>query len=500
MEIKKIIKDISLSFVFTVLATVLGYGMRSVFAKNLSIQDYGLFYAVLGFFAFFAIFRTLGTSDSIIHFIPKYSRYKNKDKLNYAISVVFKLQFILGIISAIIFFIFAKPIAIYFFHMEQAAVLIQIQAIAFFVIGFAEVFASIFRGFQKNYLATAYDPIRLLVVMIGAIILIKMNLFDAKNLMILWLLGYVFLTLVYFIIFKIDYGIFVHEIKKTKNHKTKKSVIEDIRKYSMPLLFGVAAELIISKTDILILTLFKGVNDVAFYEVAFPASRLMMVFVSPFLFILFPLVSKFFFEKQKTQIKEILQMAYNTGIFLLVPIAALLIMYPELVIKTVFTPEYLSAANALRIMTVGMFFLVFAQINFNILSGIGEIKSKTKILYTVAIYNIIMDLILIPPYGYMGAIIVTSSSFFLLWILSHFICVKHVNFNLNLGAIAKIAVCLGIFLLSVITLKSYLVLNIYLEAVIVSTISFLIYLMLGVFVFKIVKIDRLRELYKAARK
>lgn len=496
MNLKKIFKDVSLTFVLLMLASILGYIVRILFARNLSTVNYGLFYAIIGLVSFFAIFRTLGTSEALVHFIPKYFKEKNWKKLKFSINIVFYTQLIIGFVIAALFFIFAKPIAIHFFHLETATILIRIQAITFFVIGFVELFSSIFRGFQRPALAALYDPIRLTIVTLLTILLIKIGLFNVKHLLIVWLISYLVLVVVYLAIYYFDYKRLIKVAAKKYG-----SVIRDIKTYSIPLMIGVAADLILSRTDVILLTFFKGVTDVAFYEIAFPSSRLMLLLVAPFSFVLFPMVSKFFFEKQKHLIKEILQMIYNTGLFLLAPIAVLLIIYPELVIKTLFSVKYIEAADALRIMTLGSFFLIFSQINFNILSGIGEIRIKTKILYFVAFFNIIFDIILIPPLGYMGAIIVTATSFFLLWLLGYIVCFKKIShFRINLRAIGKIFAALAVFLIVVIALKQLLVLNLYIEAVLVTLISLAVYFFLGIFIFKIINLGLLKQPYKQIRR
>jgi O-antigen/teichoic acid export membrane protein len=496
MDGKKFLKDVSGTFLLVFLASVLGYTTRIIFARNLSQQDYGLFYAIVGFFAFFALFRTLGTNEALVHFLPKYAAQKNLSKAKFSSWYAFKVQSILGLVTSLVFFIFAKPIALHFFHLEAAAQLLRIQSVTYFIIGFVEFFVGFFRGLQRPMLASLYDPVRLFFVTVVSIILIKLQVFTIHNLLFVWMGGYLILSVIYFIYLYKDYGNVI-----SAPSRFYPAVLAEIKRYSIPVMLAVGAEILFSRTNVLLLTFFKGSADVALYEIAYPSSRLMLLLAAPFSFVLFPLVSQLFYQKNKKAISEILQTTYNTGLFLLVPIVALLMLYPELIIKTLFSEKYLAAAPSLRIMTLGTFFLTFSNINFNIISGMGKIASRTKIVYIVALFNIIADVLLIPRFGYQGAIIATSGSFFLLWLLGFKECLHYVSaFRPRLRPLGKIVVNLLIFLTLIIVLKKLFVFNMYVEAIAVTIIGLLLYFLLGLFVFKIINVNILKEKYAQLRK
>lgn len=489
-------KDVSLTFILISLASILGYAARILFARTLTLADYGLFYALIGFFALFAMFRSLGMTESLVHFIPKYTNEKNKSKIVFSVRFVLIAQLIISLIATMLFFIFAKPISVYFIHSESAIPLIKIQAVTFFTIGFIEVLVSIFRGFQKPIFASLYDPVRMTFVMIMSLFLIKFSLFNVKNLLYVWLIGYVLLAIFYLVaLFKQHRQLFSIKVKKYD------SVIQDIKSYSIPLMFGIGAQLIFSRIDEVILMFFKGSAQVALYEIAYPASQLMLLLISPFLFIIFPMVSKLFFENKKNSIKELLQMTYNTGLFLIAPLIILLVFYPDLIIRVLFSTKYLGAVTALQIMTFGTFFLIFSNINLSILSGMGKIKERTKLLYVVTAFNVASNLILVPYLGVIGAVIATSASFFLLWIISYASFAKDLpGFKLNLKYVGRIMFCSALFIATVALLKKILIMNLYLEAAIITIIGLALYFMVGIFMLKIINLGLLKKMYGEIRK
>ncbi|HIH39518.1 TPA: flippase [Candidatus Woesearchaeota archaeon] len=496
MRLSKLFKDVAWTSVFVIFGAFLGYGMRILFARNLSSSDYGLFYAIVSFFALFSLFRSLGMTESLVHFIPKYVAMQSWNKLRGLIRFVFSIQLPLSFIFSLLFFIFAKSIAVNFFHLESAAPLIRLQAITFFIIGVVEILVSIFRGFQNPIFASLYDPIRLFIMVAASVMFLKLKIFHIDNLFLAWLLSYLVLAVLYFIQLYLKYKkIFSFSIKK------EKSVVKDIMSYSIPLMLGVGVQIIFARIDELILLFFKGTEQVALYEIAYPASQLMMILVSPFLFILLPSISKLYFEKNKEGIRNILQMIYNAGLFFAAPLALLLFFYPEIIIKLLFSSKYLVASTALQVMTFGTFFLMFSNINLNVLSGMGKIATRTKILYVIGIFNIVFNLILVPKFGYMGAVFATSSAFFLLWFSSYAAFSKEVpGFKLSKSHLLRILFCSFVFMFLVVFLKKILILNMYFEAALIMFVSFTVYFSLGIFVFKIINIKAIKEMIGEIRK
>ena len=496
MNTKKIFKDIVVTSLIITIGSILGYALRILFARNLSQADYGLFYAIISFFALFSMFRSLGTTESLVHFIPKYLHEKNWNKVRFSTRFVFLFQLIISSVVSILFFIFSDFIAIHFFHLPEASLLIKIQAITFFVIGIIEVLVSIFRGFQKPIFALLYDPIRLIIVTILSVFLIKLNVFNVENIFLVWMVGYVVLVLFYAWSLLKNYGRLFHY-----NSKIYRGVIQDIKSYSIPLMFGMGAQIMFSRLDEMILLFFKGSTEVALFEIAYPASQLILLFISPLVFFLFPMISKLFFENKKDKIKELLQIVYNAGFFLIAPFVLILLFYPDLIITVLFSSKYIGASLALQIMTIGTLFLVFSTINMTILSGIGKMVTRTKILYYIGAFNIILNLILAPKFGVIGTVTATSLSFLALWFMSYREFAKELpGFAIKTKHLLRIFISLLIFTISVVVLKKIFAFNMYAEAILIAIISFSIYAAVGIFVFKIINLKIVKNIYVEIKK
>ena len=82
--IKKAVKGSAIIFAFTIISVILGYLTRIVLARGLSVEEYGLFYAVFGLVSFFLFFRQLGLDSAMVKYVAEYTAKKahNKKRVN----------------------------------------------------------------------------------------------------------------------------------------------------------------------------------------------------------------------------------------------------------------------------------------------------------------------------------------------------------------------------------------------------------------------------------
>ena len=494
MDLRELLRVMSLSAAMLYAAHFLGYLTRVLFARVLTTEEYGMFYALIGFFMFFAVFRSFGMSPTLIHFIPKYR--SEGQKLRYMLWITFLFQVLVGVVAFLLFFGLSGQIAEYIFHDPGVTFLVQIHAITFVLIGFARYFHSILRGMQRHMLSAAYDTVRLFFVLACTSVLLLLGKFTLTALVLVWMFSYLFIILVY-------QPFLIPLYRKTRSVSAEKfpRIRKELIGYAVPLMLGIAADIILSRSDVVLLTFFRGVSEVALYEIAHPASQLLLLFVSAFSFVVFPVVSKLHYSKNQQRIRDLFSGAYNAGLYLVAPVFVMLMVYPEIVIRLIFGEKYLAAAPALQIFTAGTLFLVFAQINFNILQGVGEVKRRTRILYFVAIFNIVLDIAAIIYFGYIGAIVVTSVSFAIMWFLSYRACIQHLELDLRIRAMGKIILSAALFAAIVVIMKNSISgIPVFLEAGLIGAISAGVYFIFGTLVLKVIDPKILMRLLRSRRK
>ncbi|MEE9252686.1 MAG: oligosaccharide flippase family protein [Thermodesulfobacteriota bacterium] len=153
----------------------------------------------------------------------------------------------------------------------------------------------------------------------------------------------------------------------------------------------------------LVLGFFSGKEAVAFYKIARSVTRLMTRIIQPVYEVIYPELVKTSADNALRDFKKLIRESTKHMSYVLVPIAAVLIIFPEVVVSLVFGRDYLPAAAALRIVAVAVF---ITQITFWIVPGLlafGKPGLRTYSTLTSTIVYVLLLLILVPEHSFIGA-------------------------------------------------------------------------------------------------
>src|SRR3989338_8734466 len=95
-------------FIISILAVFLGYLVRFLLARNLTVEDFGLFYAVFAFLSLIGFFRSLGLDFSLIKFIPEFQYKSKNDFIKSSIMYVWLVQLITNSIIIAVIYLFSN--------------------------------------------------------------------------------------------------------------------------------------------------------------------------------------------------------------------------------------------------------------------------------------------------------------------------------------------------------------------------------------------------------
>src|SRR3989344_2850223 len=89
---RRTIRNTAVVVSFSLLGGLLGYFIRLLFARNLSVADFGLFYAIYAFISLSSIVRTLGLNDALVHHLARFQVARKKDMIIAAIRRVISIE------------------------------------------------------------------------------------------------------------------------------------------------------------------------------------------------------------------------------------------------------------------------------------------------------------------------------------------------------------------------------------------------------------------------
>ena len=481
MDKKRLFKGLMTVAVFELLVMPFTFLLRILYARNLSVADYGLFYAMINFIMLINIFVDPGLSTSIIHYFSKFLKEKKYSLIKKSYFQIMSIEVFLSFILISLVLFFNQFIAKNYFHSIKSIELIFVFSFLIFFSIFYNLLVSFFMGVNDEKYYASMNPIRLFLVLIMSgtyFLFFKEGLL--LNFSWIWVLSYLIVSLIYFIFARMKYSyIFLSK-------STKESFLRPIAKYASMVVLGVSAYFIMGRVDSFMLTFFKGVEVVGLYETALPAASLVLLFTTPLQSFLFPIVSKLNHAGDVKSINYMLKAIYNMGLFISLPITIFFFFFSYEILVLLFGVNFSSASFPLKVLVIGFLFKSFTFINFSILQGLGKVKMTAKILYFGVGLNILLNLLFIPyqffgfkllNLGIFGAALATSISYLVMFLLSINFIQK--GYTVSYNNWWKILLLNFLFGAVIFYLHSFILLHMYIYLLTFLIIATIIYLLLG---------------------
>ena len=417
---ERIAKGGFIVLILSLFGSMLGYFLRIYLARNLTVFEFGLFFSVLSFVGIFSIFKDMGFGLSIARKIPQLKAKGQYSRIKSLVRHFFWIQVGLGITIFVFLFILSDYLAMNFFHDQSASLLIKILG-AEYIIGFP-LFKFTLQGLEKSRLYSSIEPIRILLIFFFLLSITAINaIFVGWGYFSAGLVINIFLGIYLLIIFN-----------KSKNTKVQKKEVDETFRFGLILFAGTLAGVIISYIDVLAITYFKKIEDVALYQAAFPTAQFLWIFSAAIGVVLLPVVAELWALKNRATLNNTISLLFKFLFIFVFPLAAVLIAFPDLALRTLFGTDYVAAASVLQILAFGaIFYNVYSLLNISLI-GIGKPAVSTKIFISMTLVAVFLNIFLVPTYGIIGAAVATTVSYFFGLILTMISLKNDIEFKIKL--------------------------------------------------------------------
>lgn len=183
--------------------------------------------------------------------------------------------------------------------------------------------------------------------------------------------------------------------------------------FSIPLLLSSTLAMMFSDLDTLLLGYFTAATDsVGIYDAIYSLGELLMTGIIAFGFVFMPIISEFHADDKMDQARRIYQVVTKWVVIATFPVFLVLVTFPERVISLTFGAKYAGGAAALSILATGFFIHAIFGLNRETIVSIGKPRIKMAVDFGGAAVNLLLNLVLIPTYGPLGAATATTITFF----------------------------------------------------------------------------------------
>lgn len=183
--------------------------------------------------------------------------------------------------------------------------------------------------------------------------------------------------------------------------------------YSAPLVIVGVSYMLLHETDRVMLGYFLGTESVGLYNAAARLAYLSEVFINSFAGIFSPLAAGFFDRREFASIRFLLVTTTRWTLILTLPLVGLLVIFPKFFLGW-FGSEY-------KVASFPLMFMAFAYLTSAGTGNTGALlqmidRQNVEVINTIgaAVLNIVLNFLLIPVYGIMGAAIGTGVSIILI--------------------------------------------------------------------------------------
>ena len=387
-----------------IVGNFLGMAYQIILGRILGPEMYGLYNLAMSVATIASSFSVFGLLGALARFIPFHLKRGETEIVRSTIDFSSIFVFSSGIILAIVLFVLADYVAVSIFSKPELATPLRIFAFGIPVLALQRVMRGITRGFK----AVKYN---VLVFNIGDRV-IKIAFFLVSMVFIYRLYGAICaliagsFTTTILIMWLIRFRIFP-EYSSCRRTPVARSLLS----FSWPLALTGFTFLFVSKTDKILLGYYLSSEDVGIYSPALVIAGMLVFVAEAFKYIFLPTVSEHFANKDISGL-ELLFKSTSKWIFLIVlPMFFLIMLFPREIITLLYGSKYVGGYMALIILSLGIAMNDLSGTAGNILVGGGHTKLNLICEVIAAATNIVLNIILIPRYGIVGAAAATGISY-----------------------------------------------------------------------------------------
>jgi O-antigen/teichoic acid export membrane protein len=202
-----------------------------------------------------------------------------------------------------------------------------------------------------------------------------------------------------------------------------------------------------------------NINQVAVYAVSYSLAALIGLFNSILGYTLYPHMAHFWNEGNRDGAAEILSKAIAYYLFFTIPSIAIVTILGTSIITIVSTAEYISSWQVVFWLGAGIGMFGFYELHVLRILLANKTSLNLKIAAAALIVNIVLNIIMIPKLGILGAAIATFMSNGVLAFWTILMGRKYLPYLFPWRALAKIGFSTAVIALFLLTVRRYLEIN-----------------------------------------
>ena len=438
-NVRRIARNTTVLLLSNIASFVIGFFFTMYVARYLGAEGFGILSFALAFTAMFGVFTDIGVQGLMIREIARDKSLAPKFMGNIAVLKIFLTIITFGLIALIINLLN---------YPWQTIQVVYLMALSLVLNAFSTMFYSVFRANERMEFEAIGQVLGSAITLGGAFWAISHDYSVVGFAFIYFIVGVI--ILVYSLAvsgwkftmpaFEVDLGFWKETIKQ-----------------AWPFAISAIFVSLYYSVDSVMLSLMKGDAAVGWYSAAYRLVFLFAYLFGVYSITIFPIMSRFYTDS-KYWLRFTYERTFKYMLVLAIPVGAGMTLLANKIIMLIFGFWYVNSVAPLQILVWSIVLLCVSSPFFLLLNALNKQILASKAIVIGGVLNVILNLLLIPRYSYIGASIATIVTQFLSFGLSYFWCSKagyEMPKNYIAGLLIKVCVSCAIMCAFVVILKNF---------------------------------------------
>ena len=387
--IQKISKNIGLVFISQILTYVLAFFTVIYTARYLGAGGFGILSLALSIGAIFGVFVDMGLNTLIVREIARDKSLSGKYIIN-----SFLMKILLSFLTFGLVVLTVQAIG----YDQLESIVIYLITISVIISSFYTLLNAIFQANEKMEYLSLANIINSTILLAGTIIGIYLGLS-----IIYFAVVYILTSIVVLIFSAFVYKKEFSGISLEIDFDFWKPTIKESWSFGIIFLSG----MLYTYVDSIMLSILKGAEAVGWYSAAYRLMYIALLLPNAINLAVYPVMSRLFNDSSSESLTMLYERYFKYMLIAGIPLGVGTSILAKQVILLLYGTGYEPSILALQILVWTIVFTFAGASYTQLLQSINKQMIITKISIICLIINIIINLILIPPYSYVGASIAT---------------------------------------------------------------------------------------------
>jgi O-antigen/teichoic acid export membrane protein len=382
--IQKIAKNTFLLISSNIISLALGFVLNIYIARYLGPDHFGIISAALNLAMLFTYAADLGISSFLTMHLSRnhedYQVYINN-------SLAMRLLLIGGSYASLL------VLAILFNFSGTKMLVVGIIGLYVMLTAVSQIFQAMFQAFQSMEHLAICQFLNPVILLLGMLFVITNNLGVVAFALVYLVSGVVILT----------YNIIIATVSYKKPRlEFKINVWKSLIIGGLPFSMSAILNFLNFRIDIQLIDVMLGDTSVGYYSAAFKFIEAIMCIPSLYISAIFPVISLYFFSRN-SNLHLLLEKSIKYLLILGIPISIGLFLCSDKIIFLFYQDKYIPSVGVLQGLSLGLLFIFLNATAGAVLLATNLQKASVIMCVIGAMFNISLNLLVIPVYGITGS-------------------------------------------------------------------------------------------------